>query len=115
MAKHSGIWASLALVCASALPVLAQDAPTADTVVATVNGEAITLGELIVMLLPFVDLVLDLARVALPGVTAAIHMLGPALMVLVCWRPAVGAASAMSSASMCPGRPGLGVMSHTTP
>lgn len=49
MAKHSGIWASLALVCASALPVLAQDAPTADTVVATVNGEAITLGELIVM------------------------------------------------------------------
>lgn len=49
MAKHSGIWMGLALVCATALPTLAQDAPTVDTVVATVNGEAITLGELIVM------------------------------------------------------------------
>lgn len=49
MAKHSGFWAGLALVCATALPTWAEDAPTADTVVATVNGEAITLGELIVL------------------------------------------------------------------
>lgn len=56
MAKHSGFWAGLAIACAAALPVLAQDeaapAPTdlnADTVVATVNGTDITLGELIVL------------------------------------------------------------------
>ncbi|MBC2836213.1 peptidylprolyl isomerase [Paragemmobacter straminiformis] len=49
MAKHTGFWMGLALACATALPALAQDAPTVDTVVATVNGEAITLGELIVM------------------------------------------------------------------
>lgn len=49
MAKHTGFWMGLALVCATSLPALAQDAPTVDTVVATVNGEAITLGELIVM------------------------------------------------------------------
>lgn len=49
MAKHSGFWAGLALVCATALPTWAEDAPTADTVVATVNGETITLGELIVL------------------------------------------------------------------
>ena len=49
MAKHSGFWAGLTLVCATALPTWAEDAPTADTVVATVNGEAITLGELIVL------------------------------------------------------------------
>ena len=49
MAKHSGFWAGLALVCATALPTWAEDAPTADTVVATVNGENITLGEIIVL------------------------------------------------------------------
>lgn len=55
MAKHSGIWAGLALACSVALPALAQDeaAPatdvTADTVVASVNGTDITLGELIIL------------------------------------------------------------------
>ena len=56
MAKHMGFWAGLATACAVALPVFAQDeaAPaatdlTADSVVATVNGTDITLGELIVL------------------------------------------------------------------
>ncbi len=49
MAKHTGIWAGLALGLAVALPLSAQDAPTVDTVVATVNGQNITLGELIVL------------------------------------------------------------------
>lgn len=49
MAKHTGFWAGLTLAVVSALPLAAQDAPTVDTVVATVNGEAITLGELIVL------------------------------------------------------------------
>lgn len=50
MAKHYSLWASVALVCGMALPALAQDdAPTADTVVATVNGTEITLGELIIL------------------------------------------------------------------
>lgn len=49
MAKQSGFWAGLAVACTMALPVAAQDAPTADTVVATVNGAEITLGELIVL------------------------------------------------------------------
>lgn len=51
MAKHSGFLAGLVLVCGMAVPALAQDeaAPTADTVVATVNGTEITLGELIIL------------------------------------------------------------------
>jgi peptidyl-prolyl cis-trans isomerase C len=53
MAKQSGIRAGLALVCALCVPlagpVMAEDAATADTVVATVNGTDITLGELIVL------------------------------------------------------------------
>ena len=51
MAKHCGFWAGLVLACGVALPTLAQDetAPTADTVVATVNGTEITLGELIIL------------------------------------------------------------------
>ncbi len=49
MAKHTGFWAGLTLAMVSALPLAAQDTPTADTVVATVNGEAITLGELVVL------------------------------------------------------------------
>lgn len=55
MAKQTGFWAGLAVACAVAMPVLAEDqaaAPTdltADTVVATVNGTDITLGELIVL------------------------------------------------------------------
>ncbi len=49
MAKHTGILAGLTLAVLSALPLSAQDAPTADTVVASVNGENITLGELIVL------------------------------------------------------------------
>lgn len=49
MAKHTGFWAGLTLAALSALPLAAQDAPTVDTVVATVNGETITLGELIVL------------------------------------------------------------------
>lgn len=50
MAKHGGLWAGVLLACSVALPVMAQDeAPTADTVVATVNGTDITLGELIIL------------------------------------------------------------------
>ena len=56
MAKQTGFWAGLAIVCAAAVPAFAQDdaatAPkdmTAATVVATVNGTEITLGELIVL------------------------------------------------------------------
>lgn len=50
MAKHSGLWAGVVLACSVSLPAFAQDeAPTADTVVATVNGEEITLGELIIL------------------------------------------------------------------
>lgn len=51
MAKHSGFLAGLVLACGIAVPALAQDeaAPTADTVVATVNGTEITLGELIIL------------------------------------------------------------------
>jgi peptidyl-prolyl cis-trans isomerase C len=53
MAKQSGIRAGLALVCALCVPlagpVMAEDAATAETVVATVNGTDITLGELIVL------------------------------------------------------------------
>jgi len=40
---------------------------------------------------------------------------GPALCVVVEASPAVGAASAISLGSTCPGRPALGVSSHTTP
>lgn len=57
MAKHSGFWAGLSVLAVMAAPAFAQDdaaAPatadlTADTVVATVNGTDITLGELIVL------------------------------------------------------------------
>ena len=54
MAKHGrafgGVLTGLAMTCGLAFPVLAQDeAATADTVVATVNGTAITLGELIIL------------------------------------------------------------------
>ncbi len=48
MAKAMRFWAGMALVAGLAMPVLAEDAPTADTVVATVNGTAITLGHMIV-------------------------------------------------------------------
>jgi peptidyl-prolyl cis-trans isomerase C len=55
MAKHFGILAGLAFACGMTLPALAQDeaAPatdvTAETVVASVNGTDITLGELIIL------------------------------------------------------------------
>jgi peptidyl-prolyl cis-trans isomerase C len=48
MAKAMRFWASAALVIGMAAPVWAEDAPTADTVVATVNGTTITLGHMIV-------------------------------------------------------------------
>lgn len=51
MMKYTGFWRSLAVLSALALtaaPVQAQDM-TADTVVATVNGSNITLGEMIVL------------------------------------------------------------------
>lgn len=48
MAKAMRFWAGAALAASMALPVWAEDAPTADTVVATVNGTAITLGHMIV-------------------------------------------------------------------
>ncbi len=48
MAKAMRFLAGAALMAGLALPVWAEDAPTADTVVATVNGTAITLGHMIV-------------------------------------------------------------------
>lgn len=50
MAKQCRLWTGLVLACGLAFPAMAQDdAPTADTVVATVNGTDITLGELIIL------------------------------------------------------------------
>ena len=46
MAKAMRFWA-VTLAIGLAMPALAQDTPTADTVVATVNGTAITLGHMI--------------------------------------------------------------------
>ena len=48
MAKAMRFLAGMALAASLSLPLQAQDAPTADTVVATVNGTAITLGHMIV-------------------------------------------------------------------
>jgi peptidyl-prolyl cis-trans isomerase C len=48
MQKYLKTLPVLALVCLMALPVTAQDAPTADTVIATVDGTEITLGHMIV-------------------------------------------------------------------
>ncbi|NEY90032.1 peptidylprolyl isomerase [Tabrizicola oligotrophica] len=48
MAKAMRFLAGAALAAGLALPVWAEEAPTADTVVATVNGTAITLGHMIV-------------------------------------------------------------------
>lgn len=48
MMKRSGFWSALALAMALAGPVLAEG-ETADTVVATVNGTQITLGQMIAM------------------------------------------------------------------
>ena len=48
MAKAMRFVASTALAIMLALPVSAQETPTVDTVVATVNGTAITLGHMIV-------------------------------------------------------------------
>lgn len=48
MQKPLTYLASLALAVSFALPVAAQDTPTVDTVVATVNGKDITLGHMII-------------------------------------------------------------------
>ncbi len=48
MSKLAGFWLGTAMAMALAVPAAAQDA-TADTVVATVNGTDITLGEMIVL------------------------------------------------------------------
>lgn len=48
MAKAMRFWVGAALAASMTLPVWAEDTPTADTVVATVNGTAITLGHMIV-------------------------------------------------------------------
>ncbi|OAN84782.1 peptidylprolyl isomerase [Sulfitobacter geojensis] len=48
MQKPLTYLASLALTVSLALPVAAQDTPTVDTVVATVNGKDITLGHMII-------------------------------------------------------------------
>lgn len=48
MQKYLKTLPALALVCSMALPATAQDAPTADTIVATVDGTEITLGHMIV-------------------------------------------------------------------
>ncbi len=48
--KHAGLWAALMLSAAIAVPAFAEDAaPTAATVVATVNGTDITLGHMIAL------------------------------------------------------------------
>ena len=49
MAKQMRFFAGLALAATLALPVDAQDKPTADTVVATVNGTVITLGHMVAL------------------------------------------------------------------
>lgn len=49
MAKQMRFLAGLALSACLALPVYAEDAPTAETVVATVNGTSITLGNMIAL------------------------------------------------------------------
>lgn len=49
MANRAGFMPAAALAAVLALPVAAQDAVTADTVVASVNGSEITLGHLIVL------------------------------------------------------------------
>ena len=48
MFKAAPTLAALAVVCLAALPARAEDAPNADTVLATVNGTPITLGHMIV-------------------------------------------------------------------
>ena len=48
MAKAMRFWASAVVAAGLTLPVWAEDAPTADTIVATVNGTAITLGHMII-------------------------------------------------------------------
>jgi peptidyl-prolyl cis-trans isomerase C len=48
MTKLTNLIAGFAIVCATALPVVAQET-TADTVVATVNGTEITIGHMIAM------------------------------------------------------------------
>lgn len=48
MQKPLTYLASLALAVSLALPVAAQDTPTVDTVIATVNGKDITLGHMII-------------------------------------------------------------------
>ena len=47
MTRHATRLAALSLAALVALPATAQDAPTADTVVATVNGQDITLGHVL--------------------------------------------------------------------
>lgn len=49
MPKHSSFLAASALALCLALPVAADDAPSAETVVATVNGTPITLGQMILV------------------------------------------------------------------
>ena len=49
MVKHSGFWTGLALAAALASAGMAQEPPTAATVVATVNGTEITLGSMIAL------------------------------------------------------------------
>lgn len=46
MSKHLNILRAGIFAVCSALPAFAEDAPSLDTVVATVNGEVITLGEM---------------------------------------------------------------------
>ncbi len=47
MSKHLNFLRASAVAICFALPAFAQEVPTLDTVVATVNGEAITLGDMI--------------------------------------------------------------------
>jgi len=49
MSKHLKLLSIAALSLALSSPLLAEDAPTANTVVATVNGESITLGQMVLV------------------------------------------------------------------
>ncbi|WP_116598210.1 peptidylprolyl isomerase [Primorskyibacter marinus] len=49
MPKHLTKLSTIALICMMGMPLQAQDTPSADTVVATVNGTEITLGHMIMV------------------------------------------------------------------
>lgn len=49
MSHRTGLWSAIPVAIALAAPAIAQDEPALDTVLATVNGEEITLGHMLVI------------------------------------------------------------------